>query len=70
MLQNENIKKGFIVVAACKDDCVIHLSDQIKNYFARMGSKEIYNLSYRGSFAFIGVYGYNDNLIERMSQSK
>ena len=41
------IPQGFIVVAACKDDCVTKLSDKSKDWFQRMGSSEIWNLGYR-----------------------
>ena len=54
---NQAISEGFIIVAACKDDCVTHLSQKAKSWFADMGSKEIHNLKYRQAFAFIGVSG-------------
>lgn len=53
----EGISEGFIVVAACKDDCFSKLSDKAKQWFEQMGSKEIRNLEYRQGFSFIGVAG-------------
>ena len=38
---------GFIVIAACKDDCVTFLSQDAKKWFGIMGSSAIYELSYR-----------------------
>ena len=51
------IPKGFIVIAACMDDCVTQLSNKSKCWFADMGSQEIWNLGYRQGFAFIGIMG-------------
>ena len=34
----ENINFGFIVVAACKDDCARKLSENAKLFFSLMGS--------------------------------
>ena len=41
---SKGIPIGRIVVAACKDDCVTSLSDRAKQWFADMGSKEIWKL--------------------------
>ena len=49
-----DVKKGSIVIVACKDDCVTKMSDQVKQWFSDMGSKYIKNLQYRQSFVFIG----------------
>ena len=38
---------GYIVAAACKDDCVRNLSEDAKQWFSDMGSKEIKNLGFR-----------------------
>lgn len=51
------LKDGYIVVAACQDECVTNLSDASKQFFADMGSTEIWNLKYREGFAFIGIKG-------------
>lgn len=34
-----DIPDGYIIVAACKDDCVSKLTDKGKEFFAKMGSK-------------------------------
>lgn len=52
-----DVPDGFIVVAACKDDCVTKLSKAAKQWFRDMGSKEIDQLEYRQGFVFIGVAG-------------
>lgn len=41
------IPNGFIVAAACQDDCVKNMSEEAKMWFAMMGSKEIHKLEYR-----------------------
>ena len=46
---------GFILVAACMDDCAKSLSDKAKKWFGSMGSKEIDHLEYRQGFVFIGT---------------
>ena len=53
----QDIPAGFIVVAACKDDCATRLSERAKGWFADMGSKEIWKLEYRQGFVFISVRG-------------
>ena len=56
---------GAIVIAACKDDCVKHLSSTAEKWFFDMGSKEIMELKYRHSFAFIGVIGQKSKVQEK-----
>lgn len=56
----KHIPEGHIVVAACKDECTTSLSQSGKQWFANMGSKEIWNLGYRCAFAFVGVSGRKD----------
>ena len=51
---------GYGFVAVCEDDCVTALSEPCKQWFADMGSKEIWKLTYRNGFAFIGVSGRNE----------
>ena len=53
----ETIPDGYIVVAACKDECSVQLSLKAKLWFAEMGSKEVLELGYRQGFAFIGIRG-------------
>ena len=52
--------QGYIVVAACKDDMTSHLSLEGKQWFADMGSTEVWNLEHRSSFTFIGTTGGGD----------
>ena len=40
-ISTENIPAGYIVAAACKDECTANLSDTIKNWFIGMGSSSI-----------------------------
>lgn len=40
----DGIPHGYIVIAACKDDGARHLSERGKQWFANMGSTEIWNL--------------------------
>ena len=54
---SKEVPDGHIVVAACKDDCVKNLSTEGKNWFTKLGSKEIWDLQYRHGFAFIGISG-------------
>ena len=62
------IPEGHIVIAACKDDCSTHMSQQAKQWLADMGSQEVWNLQYRDSFAFIGVHGRNEAVEKRSAQ--
>ena len=56
----QTLPDGFIVIVACKDECMTSLTNQRKQWFANMGSKEIWSLGYRCAFAFIGVAGKQD----------
>ena len=67
---NEEIPEGHIIVAACKDDCATSLSMNSKLWFSKMGSTEIWNVKYRQSYVFIGIYGRMGECIERRSKSK
>ena len=51
------LPEGRIIAAACKDECVSKLSQKGKQWFANMGSKEIWNLGYREAFSFTGISG-------------
>ena len=53
----EIIPDGYIVVAACKDECTQKLSERGRRWFQSLGSVEIKDLGYRCAFAFIGVVG-------------
>ena len=61
----EGIPEGHIVVAASKDDCMTSLSQKARHFFAKMGSKEIWNLAYRQGYAFIGISGRKDGQDKR-----
>lgn len=63
------IPNHFIVAAACKDECSEQLSFGGRKWFESMGSTEIWNVDYRQSFAFIGVYGSKSYAIEKRAQS-
>ena len=54
------IPVGSIIVAACEDECITHLSSKGKQWFIDMGSKEIENVEYRQGYAFIGKFGQTD----------
>lgn len=41
------IPDGYIIVAGCMDECTSKLSHAGKQWFADLGSKEIWNLEYR-----------------------
>ena len=54
------VPEGYIVVAACNDDCVTQMSHKGKIFFANMGSKSIWELGYKCGWAFIGISGGKD----------
>ena len=45
------------MVAACKDECTQNLSGEVLQWFDDMGSSEIWDLTYRAGFAFVGISG-------------
>ena len=51
------VPKNYIVVAACKDECVSKLSLAAMQWFIGMGSQEIKKLGHRQGYAFIGING-------------
>ena len=53
----KELPEGYIVAAACKDECVSSMSSKVKNWFEGMGSEKITNLNYREGFAFVGISG-------------
>ena len=46
-------EKDYIVCVACKDDCITSLSEKALEWFHTLGSKLMYDIGYRNSFAFI-----------------
>ena len=59
------IPEGYIIVAACKDDCSSQLSEHAVEWFERLGSQEILDLGYREGFAFIGRMHKPREAVER-----
>lgn len=59
-ISNAEIPEGYIIAAACMDDCASNLSETAKVWFANMGSTEILKLEPRQPYAFIGVSGRRD----------
>ena len=53
---------GFVIIAACMDECFTNLSRTVKQWFTDMGSLAINHLKYRSSFAFIGFYNTKDRI--------
>jgi hypothetical protein len=51
------VPNGSIIAMACKDECSRKLTPAMKQVFSTMGSKEIWNLKMRESWAFIGIKG-------------
>ena len=66
------IPDGYIIVAACKDDCRFNLSEEVMCWFASIGSNAIWRLKNFHSFAFIGKVGRNghDECIEGTGKQK
>ena len=56
-LITHDIPDGYIIVAACSDECTSNLSYDFKSWFENIGSKEIWNIGYRHSYSFIGIMG-------------
>ena len=61
------IPLGYIVAAACKDDCWTSLTRAGQAWFLAMGSMEIVNLEYRDGFTFIGILGDRESAHEKRS---
>lgn len=55
MLDGGGAPEGFIVIAACQEECVKKMTQKIKKWFTDMGSSEIWNIQHRQAFAFIGI---------------
>ena len=54
---NFDMKQNFIVIAACKDEASMHLSEKVIKWFKELGSKNISELGYRYGFVFVGGTG-------------
>ena len=70
MIDNDLKDKDYIVVAACKDECFIALSEHSKEWFISMGSNEIKRLRRRDGFVFIGRLGKDTEANERRTYNK
>ena len=55
-LAHHEIPEGYIVVAACQDDCRKKMSHKCKRWFKAMGATAVTKLKYRQSYAFIGIW--------------
>ena len=64
-----NVPEGYIVIVACKDDCVKNLTLESKMWFDAMGSVEIWNLGYRQGYVFVGKNGIKLANEKRSSQN-
>ena len=65
----EDIPDSHIIIAACQDDCVTNMSDNVKTWFESLGSEIIYQLGHRQGFVFIGKsFGVDFN--ENMAKSE
>lgn len=65
----DDIPDSYIIIAACQDDCVTNMSDNVKTWFESLGSETIYKLGYRQGFVFIGKsFGIDFN--EKIAQSE
>ena len=51
---SKEIPKGLIVIAAGQDDISTNLSGDMRYWFNRLGSKEIFKVEYREPYVFIG----------------
>ena len=67
---DHSFPEGFIILAACQDDCVTKLSQKSRNWFVQLGSKEILKLKYRQGFAFIGISGRKEANESRSARQK
>lgn len=67
---NKGVPDGYIVVAACQDECARSLSPVARYWFRGMGSEEIWDLQYRHSFAFIGISGRKEIMEKRSHMEK
>ena len=68
-ISEAKIPAGYIVAAACKDDCTKALSQKAKAWLSELGSKEIGNVEYRQAFAFISKVGSQDAANEKRATS-
>lgn len=65
-----DIEEGDIVVAAAKDDIATNISEKAKDFFKKMGSAEIGNVTFRQGFVFIGTNGQSGGVEKRSSDKE
>lgn len=63
---------GSVIIATVRDEATQHLSQEAKNIFVKMGSKEIKNLGFQESWAFVGIItgGSRTVAAEKISKAK
>lgn len=54
---SQNIPRGYIIIAAIKDEKSNGIANNIKTFFSSMGSKCMWSLTFDTAFAFIGKIG-------------
>jgi hypothetical protein len=59
------VPKECIVLAAVKDEAKNQLSQEAKNLFKELGSKEIQNLGFRQGWSFISIRHKQGQVMER-----
>ena len=64
-----DVNKDDIVVAACKGDCAKKLSENAREFFEFMGSKQIWKLKANHSYSFIGIKGSPSSGIDERHES-
>lgn len=52
-----NLPTASVIVVGIKDEGSKRVDDKVKEIFGKMGSKEVFNLSMRDAWGFIGVKG-------------
>ena len=53
----KSVPDGYIVIAACKDECSTNMSVHARILFTDMGSQEIWKIERRQGYVFIGTIG-------------
>ena len=70
LMIEKGITKGHIVIAACKDGCITHMSTTCYHWFKSMGSRAIQKLKFRMGFAFIGISQISSHVKEKRAKHK
>jgi len=56
----KGLRKGSIIIAAVRDEASKKLSKGVKEFFTKLGSKEINSLGFRDGWGFLGVKGQDN----------